>query len=56
MEPATPAQVDLSAVRAGWSPALGAAVVAGWAGASTVLLFLLVHLVSTGYLLPGHFL
>jgi hypothetical protein len=34
--------------------ALWAGVVVGWAVTTSVLLYLLVHLVATGYLLPGH--
>jgi hypothetical protein len=34
--------------------AVWAGIAVGWAVTTSVLLFLLVHLVATGYLLPGH--
>jgi hypothetical protein len=35
-------------------PAIWGGIVVGWAVTTSVLLYLLVHLVATGYLLPGH--
>jgi hypothetical protein len=34
--------------------AIWGGIVVGWAVTTSVLLYLLVHLVATGYLLPGH--
>lgn len=47
---------DLAPVGVVWTAKLATGAVVTWAGGSAVLLFLLVHLASTGYLLPGRFL